>query len=838
MGSPVHRSHARGGPSAEGPDSGPSASAAAGFPVLTDPCPPKTRADLEWDRVLAALGERCVSERGRAAALELPFLSTRAAIITALREIDEARGADDRGEPVPRAKLADLGPALDRVRLGASLSGEEIRGVAAALGQARTLRKWLKARGEEASSLRAVCDTDASLDALAHELEKSFDDDGGLADGASPRLFELRQEQRAQKARLLRRLEELVARHRELLSDGYWTERDGRYVLPVRADAHLSFPGIVHATSGGGSTLFVEPRLVVPLGNRQKVLDATVAREEEVVLAALSGRIAERAGAIEDALAALAHADLRGACARLANDLDLTTPEVLDPQDPEGMRIALRAGRHPLLQLDGVEVVASDLSARARRALVISGPNAGGKTVALKTLGLAALAVRAGLPIAAGSGSSLAPFDVVLTDVGDDQSLIRNLSTFSAHVKNLSAILDRTGRGTLVLLDELAGGTDPREGEALATSILEAICEQGGAAACTTHYEALKTLALSDERFENASVGFDLETMTPTFRVAMGVAGASSALAVARRFGIEDRVIDRAEELLGPEVQSVSELVAKLAADRRALDEERATLQRELAAARTHQADLDAERERMLVKEKGKLTKEGEALLDGVKKAREDLRVAQTMLKQTPSPGAVKEAERKIAAVAQQVALGGALEPRRNEEPDRGTVRGVTVGMKVFVPRLRTEADVIEVLGNGQVRVAAGPLKLLTSVEELRQAKATRPSAPQKAAASREQARRAIAFDAAADPDVPIQTADNSVDLRGLRAHEAVAMAEQFLDRCVGHALRVAFLIHGHGTGALRQAIRDAVRSSPYVDRSRPGEGREGGDGVTVVWLK
>jgi len=807
--------------------------------AFVDPCPPKTRADLEWDRLLAALAERCVSERGRAAARELPFLSTRVAIVTAHTEIDEARTAGDRGEPIPRADLVDLGPAMDRARLAAPLSAEEIRGVARALGQARALRKWLKARGAEASALARVCTSDASLDPLAAELDKSFDDDGSLSDGASERLRELRTEQRAQKARLMRRLEELVSRHRELLSDGYWTERDGRYVLPVRSDAHLSFPGIVHGTSAGGSTLFVEPRLVVPLGNRQKVLDATVHREEDAVLAALSRRIAERTGAIEEALAALAHADLRGGCARLATDLDLITPEVLCPMTPAEVCIELRQGRHPLLQLDGALVVPSDLSATARQALVISGPNAGGKTVALKTLGLAALAVRAGLPIAAASGSRVAAFDVVLTDVGDDQSLIRNLSTFSAHVKNLSGILERAGRGALVLLDELAGGTDPREGEALATSVLEAICELGGAVACTTHYEALKILALSDDRFRNASVGFDLETMTPTFRVAMGVAGASSALAVARRFGIQARVIDRAQRLLGAEVTSVSDLVARLSADRRALDDEREELRLELDAARAATIAMEAEREKLRVSERGRITKEGEALLDGVKKAREDLRVAQSILKHAPSATAVREAERKIAAVAQQVSLGGALEPRRGEEVDRATVRAVTVGMKVFVPRLRTEADVIEVLANGQVRVAVGPLKLLTSVDELRQAKAARGGAPQKATGSRSDAsRRAIAFDAASDPDVPLQTSDNSVDLRGLRAHEAVDMAEQFLDRCVGHSLRVAFLIHGHGTGALRQAIRDAVRSSPYVERSRPGEGREGGDGVTVVWLK
>lgn len=814
--------------------------------LLADPCPPKTRADLEWDRILEAVAARCASPAGRQAARELGFTRSRAEALAALAEVREAVELDAAGDPLRAMDVPEIGQALDRARIGAVLANQELRDVLAALGAARALRQYLQARQKKAPALFAACATDPGLDDLARDLAGAFDPDGSLSDRASPRLGELRAEWRAQRERLIRRLEELINKHEDILQDRYWTERDGRYVLPVRSDAHERFPGIVHAASASGATLFVEPRVVVEQGNRLKMLDAEVTREEQAVYAELTAEVSDAIESVAAAARALAHADLRAASAKLAVDLALTFPEIPEEafaqagpgaRAPQGEApppsIELLGARHPLLALDGVKVVPSELSVSAGRAMIISGPNAGGKTVALKTMGLAALMVRAGLPVPAKEGSRVALFELVLTDVGDDQNIHKNLSTFSAHVRNLAAILGEARPGALVLLDELAVGTDPREGEALAAAVLDSLCARGGTVACTTHYEGLKALALGDGRFENASVGFDLGTMSPTFRLTAGIPGSSSALAVARRYGIPATVLERAERFLTREAVDFEQMVERLAAERRALELARADAEREAEAARKRQRELQGEIARLREKERAVISKEGEAVLGGLRRAREELRAAQARLRGRPSEEDVRAAAKALDAVGQKVAIGGELEPPPREAPaPRGALApaAIKVGAKVWVPRLRAEAEVVEVLAGGQLRVAAGPLKLMTSVGEV-QAAGGAQAAPAHAG-------KKVELDAAADAEVPVQTSENTADLRGLRAHEAVAMAEQFVDRALGAGLGVVFLIHGHGTGALRDAVRESLRGNRYVARFRSGEQSEGGGGVTVAWLK
>jgi DNA mismatch repair protein MutS2 len=441
----------------------------------------KTLSDLEWPRVLAALAQRCVSEAGRRRAAALPLAASREQLLPWLDEAREAREALDRGEPLPIAGARDVEEATARLRVGAPLAPEELRDIAATLGAARSLRRFLTGRHAAAMpALGLACAVDPTLDEVAREITDAFGPDGSLVDHASPRLKELRDEIRACRARITAHLEELLQRHAAVLQDHFYTERDGRYVLPVRSDAHERVHGIVHGTSASGSTLFVEPRGVIPLGNRLRVLDGEARREEDAIYARLSGLLHEKLPSVLGAIEALTLADLRAAGARLGADAGFS----LIPAADEPV-IELRQARHPLLALGKSTVVASDLTLTAGRALIVSGPNAGGKTVALKAMGLAALMLRAGLPVACAPGSRVGFFDEVLTDVGDEQSLHRDLSTFSAHVTSLARMIEQARRGVLILLDEIATGTDPREGEALAAAVLETLCTAGAAVPTT-----------------------------------------------------------------------------------------------------------------------------------------------------------------------------------------------------------------------------------------------------------------------------------------------------------------------------------------------------------------
>jgi DNA mismatch repair protein MutS2 len=556
-----------------------------------------------------------------------------------------------------------------------------------------------------------------------------------------------------------------------------------------------------------------------------------VQREEIAIYTRLSVRIGDMLPSVVGPGEGLDGADVRAASARLAAQLDLVFPRVVDDAVVE-----LVAARHPLLALDGVNVVPSDLAIRARRAMVVSGPNAGGKTVALKTMGLSALMVRAGLPIPCAPGSTIGIFDVVLTDVGDDQSLSKSLSTFSAHVTNLARILDDTQPGALVLLDELAGGTDPREGEALAAGMLDSLTARGGAVVVTTHYEGLKALATGDDRFENASMGFDLGQMSPTFRLAMGVPGSSSALAVARKFGLPSTVIERAELFLTREDLQFETVVQKLNDERAALELARSNAERREQEAADLRQQLEVELRNARDREQRHVSKEAEALLGAVRRAREDLREVQQRLRAKKlDVGAVKDAERTLDRVAAQVAIGGPLDPTREREPevvapaDAGAIKK---GARVWVSRIRAEAEVLDVLANGSFRVQAGPMKLTLEAHEVK------PVAPPAKASTTTKV--AVPSKASGDPaglEVAVQTSDNTCDLRGLRTEDAVSLAISFLDRAINENQRLCFIVHGHGTGALKEAIRRELKSSPYVRYFRAGQAGEGGDGVTIAWL-
>jgi DNA mismatch repair protein MutS2 len=466
--------------------------------------------------------------------------------------------------------------------------------------------------------------------------------------------------------------------------------------------------------------------------------------------------------------------------------------------------IDLKAARHPLLLLDGVDVVPNDLPIAAGRALVLSGPNAGGKTVALKTLGLAALMMRAGLPVPAADGSRCGFFSHVASDVGDDQNLHKNLSTFSAHVTRLVRMLDECQPGALLLMDELAGGTDPEEGSALACALVDTLCRRGGAVAVTTHYEALKAMAMRDERLMSAAVGFNVAEMLPTFEVTLGMPGASSALDVARRFGVPEVVIERARAVLPEQTRDFDQLVRSIETLRqqtqRSLEN---AAERERAAEALQQkaqAKLDAlavADQRSVERATTKLFDDLRDLRQGIKEARKALREArdeqslQALLKKTD------DAMRATNTLVAETRVGRDDTRSDTRATPTQTEAEIAIGATVHVAHLGRSAVIVEGPLKGKVRVAAGALKLWVDVSEL--SGAAKERAPE----------RAVVLEALPLSRVPsLPTADNTLDVRGMRVDDALALLEAFLDRLFGAGEAIAYVLHGVGSGALRDAVR------------------------------
>ncbi|MBI2896322.1 MAG: Smr/MutS family protein [Deltaproteobacteria bacterium] len=792
----------------------------------------KTLADLEWARLTRAIADRCASEPGAVRAMELPLLPDLAAVWARLALVEEAmrlHGAA-AGDPVPDlGRVQGIDQLVDRAEIHGVLDVGELAGISATLNAAATAARQIGSRRALYPLLAETAAPGRAVEELAERIGSKIGEDGDLADDASAELRRARSAAAADRARVISRIEELMARHRDVLQDTFYTVREGRYVLPVRTDAHERVAGIVHGTSASGATVFVEPRAVVALGNRLKMAVAEVEREEARILAALSeevGRVADRVRAAARAAATL---DLLVGIARLASDLDARLPRLLDSP-----RLSLVAARHPLLLLDGTTVVANDIVVEPGRALVVSGPNAGGKTVILKTAGIIALMVRAGLPVPAAEHSEVGFIANVYTDVGDEQSLTLSLSTFSGHLCNLSRILATAGWGDLVLLDELAAGTDPDEGAALARAVVEALCERGATVAVTTHYPALKEAATVDDRFVNASVGFDVGRMEPSFRLTSGIPGASVALAIAGRFGIADPIVARARSMLGEGALDFAEAIARLEHERTKVEEEAAMAKRERERAEQARALAEDELERARARDEKKVSREVAEVLEVVQRTRAQVAVAEARVRRRRVvPEDVRSAREVLAEVAPEIAPGGKLAQVLSPAPQGrpATEADLRPGCEVWIARLGGKARVVEVPRKGKVRVALGKMATTLPVSEVLLLEGKRPAAPTKTY-------EAPAYDAAADAAQPAQTSDNTCDLRGLRADEALEAGERFFDRMMREGKQCAFLIHGHGTGALRAQVREVLSKSRYVARFRPGQQGEGGDGVTVFWLR
>ncbi len=812
---------------------------------------PKTLEDLGWPTLVEHWANRCATTRGAAHVRAVALFAEATAARDRATEITEARRLANLDAKIPLGGIVDVAGAIARVRKAAALEAAELVAVAGTGRSLARLRGHLRDRSGDAPRLSARSEAIADLGHVYHPILEAFDADGRLVDHASDALGPLRKAHASIRAELDKRMGALLTdeRYAPYLQDAYYTQREERYVLPVRTDGKGFVRGIVHGTSQSGQTLFIEPEEIVDLNNRAKLAEAEVADEERRILVKFSGWVAEEADAFDAALAAAELLDVIVAAAIMADDTVSAEPVIDDTP-----RIGLLHARHPLMLLAERRCVANDVTVAAGATLVISGPNAGGKTVALKTVGLAALMTRAGLHLTAETGSAMGWFHDVRTDIGDAQSLENDLSTFSGHMLNLREVLGSARRGTLILIDEIAVGTDPEQGAALAQAVLEALAGRGVTGIVTTHYERLKALGATDPRFANASVGFDLAKLEPTFKLHLGAPGSSGALAVAQRMGIEIAVVERARELIGPHVVKVEQLLASVSDQQRRIEEERAALLAELEAAESERHAARAQRDKSVARfERQARNAHGEALAE-LKAARREIDDIRRALRAKVAADAVthddvREATRRLVAPGAHVARN---EPKRAMPPGTpATPDKLTPGAPVIVPRLG-RAEVVGLIDGDRVEVRIGPMRATLPIGEVLM-DTHRSRRAEQIRRDKELVQQELAGPtAASSPGTTVQLVDGvpaggranartvvtTIDVRGNRADDAVAQVDRFVDESLMAGRDTVFVVHGHGTGALRAAIRAHLGGHAAIEKFRAGEASEGGDGVTVAFLK
>lgn len=803
--------------------------------------PAKTRDHLQWQSVLDRLADHCRCPLGAEQARGLAFAADAHERALRLARVDEGRALLDRGTNLPIGQPPKVSLALTIAARGGQVEPGQLVAVGLQLESASRCRRVLEEWASDCPLLADVGERLADLPHLGRDLLDAFDENGHVVDSASGELGQLRGRVSNLHEQLKQRVHGLLAdpEYADLLQDDYYTIREERYVLPIKAGHKRHVPGIVHGWSGSGQTVYIEPQAVCDSNNRLLLAQAEVDREIFRILKRLGQRVGQEAGRIRRSQDALATLDLVMASAALSKELDCHPP-IVEPGP-----LALKQARHPLLQLGGVEVVPNDIVlGDGHQALVLTGPNTGGKTVALKTAGLCALMALAGLHIPAAAGSRLPPFPGIFTDIGDEQSLEQHKSTFSGHIANLLEIMEAMQRGCLVLLDELVVGTDPLQGAALAQSILEGLADRGSILIVTTHYETLKVLPFDDPRFRNGAVGFDGASGRPTYHLQLDIPGSSSALQTARRLGLDSRIVDRAAALAGPQQQRLHQVIEQLEAQTAAALKARDLATRELAKATMARETADRLEARLRKRLAEGLSREQDAALKQARAARDTLAVIK---KQLRDPARSKDLGWITKTLTKTERLSSAIADARDSARAKaaGPVLPRTqlkIGQKVWVVSLGTDAVLTRLPdAKGRCEVRAGIMSAQIKATDLRAGRhgPALVTAPEPITTSRARAPAAERRKGPVDwDDAPPQVPDNTVDVRGERADAALDQVEAFLDAQLGRESAIAFIIHGHGTGALKRALREWLKTCRYVREQRRGERGEGGDGVTAVLLR
>ena len=788
---------------------------------------------LELPAVLEMLSARAVSEAAREKSRHVLPATDRQEVLRLLDETDAARERLGLYGSPSFSGVKDVSEPLARADRGGMLNTRELLNIAGLLTAARRVSEYDAERKGEATAIDRFFSALHTNKYLEDRIHGAILDEETIADTASAELADIRRKMRIAASKGRQILQKIISSpsYAKVLQEALITQRDGRFVVPVKAEYKGSIPGLVHDISSSGATLFVEPMGVVQANNELKELEAREEKEIERILRELSAQCADGMEYILFDYDMLVHLDMIFARAQLSYAMDASRPEVV-----RRGAISLKRARHPLLDKAKAVPVTVELGGDYDT-LVITGPNTGGKTVTLKTLGLLCLMAQCGLHIPTDSGSTVRVFDRVLADVGDEQSIEQSLSTFSAHMSNTVEILRQADDESLILFDELGAGTDPVEGAALAIAIIQHARQKGALIAATTHYAELKTFAMTTAGVENASCEFDVQTLRPTYRLLLGIPGKSNAFAISRRLGLDESVIADAKAQMDSESVRFEDVLAQLEEKRQRLEKAQTEANR-----LWQQREEDARKARVFreqmekAKENARAKGEAEAkriVREAQQKTEEIFAQLDELRRQQTRAANFQQMNDARAAIRHDLKEAEAVLHSRDEEPEApAPSRPIAVGDLVELAGVKTAATVLNVNGDGSMLLQAGKMKmtvkpgqvrLLESAEEIERRK------KQAAAAQRKNV----------SPQIQLAArAASELDIRGMETLEAESVVENYIDAAVMAKLGTVTIIHGKGTGALRKAVHEMLKRNRAVKSFRLGRYGEGEAGVTVVELK
>lgn len=780
---------------------------------------------LEYRKILNTLQGFAQTTMGKKKADTLEPVGDLEEVKRLLQQTDEAFKFDRlKGSP-SFGGIVDITASIKRSEIGGTLNPHELLGISNTTLASRRLKRQIATlhEDEKVESLFFISDQLSEQKALEDEIRSCIEDNAEVADSASVTLGQIRRELRGGEARIREKLDSMIRSSTvsKMLQDQLITIRGDRFVIPVKAEYRSYFGGIVHDQSGSGATLFIEPESIVAMNNKLRETRIREEREIEVILQKLTALVSEQAEWLLDDVDLLGTLDFIFAKSRLARELKATLPRMND----RGF-IKLKKGRHPLIAIENVVPTDIELG-NDYTSIIVTGPNTGGKTVTLKTIGLLSLMAMSGLFVPAEDGSQLCVFDAIYADIGDEQSIEQNLSTFSSHMTNIIRILKNMTTKSLVLLDELGAGTDPAEGSALAISILEHMHQTGCRMVATTHYSELKAYAYERKGVINASMEFDVNTLSPTYRLLVGVPGRSNAFAIAERLGLPSNILDYARGEVKEEDQRVENMIASLEENRLTAEQEREKaehLRADMEKLRSrHQSELEKleqQRDRRIEK-----AEEDARLI--VDKARAEAEKIIAELRQLAMEEGASVKEHKLIAARKQL---DEAEPEKRKKTVKRTsapkARAIGPGDEVLVYSLNQKGHVVEMSGSKEAVVQLGIMKMKVSLDdlELKQSASTVVTPKQKPVTGMKRTR---------DDNVK-----SELDLRGANLEEALMETDRFIDEAFLANLGQVYIIHGKGTGILRSGIQDYLRKHRHIKSYRLGNYGEGGNGVTVAELE